>query len=67
MERFRRDQEKASAMRRVCIINGRIQEIEAEKDALLCGLGERGVSGRRIAPRNAMPRSAQANGFKLKY
>jgi hypothetical protein len=54
-------------MRRVCIINGRIQEIEAEKDALMCGLGERGASGRGIAPRSAMPRSAEANSFKLKY
>lgn len=70
MERFRRDQERASSMRRMCVLNGRIREIETEKDALLQGLGERGANGpggQRVAPPSAMRRSAGANGFKLKY
>jgi hypothetical protein len=71
MERFRREQEKASSTRRICILNGRIQEIEAEKDDLLRGLGERGAgrpsSQQRIIPPNAPRRSAGTNSFKLKY
>ena len=70
MERSRRDREKASTMRRMTALNGRIQEIEAEKDALLQGLGER-VAGRpgglKVTPPSAMRRSAAINGFKLKY
>jgi len=70
MERSRRDQEKSSAMDRVGILNGRIREIEAEKDALLQGLGERVAgrpSGLKAPPPSAMRRSAATNGFKLKY
>jgi hypothetical protein len=70
MERFRRDQEKAGAMHRMDILNGRIQEIEVEKDTLLQGLGERGADrprGRRVTPSSAMRPGANANGFKLKY
>ena len=70
MERCRRDREKASAMRRMVILNGRIQEIEVEKDALLRGLGERGTNrpiSQRVAPQSAMRRSTGANGLKLKY
>jgi hypothetical protein len=70
MERSRRDQEKASAMRRICILNGRVREIDVEKDALLQGLGERLASrpiGHKVAPPSAMRQSAGASGFKLKY
>jgi hypothetical protein len=70
MERSRHDREKASATRRMCILDGRIREIEAEKNALLQGLSERVASrpiGHKAAPPSAMRQSAGANGFRLKY
>ena len=70
MERLRREREKASALGRMTMLDGRIQEIEAEKDVLLQGLGERSVSrpcGQRVTPPSSMRQCAIANGFKLKY
>jgi hypothetical protein len=57
-------------MRRMQILDGRIQEIEVEKEALLRGLNESGASrhgGRMVTPQSAMRRSAGTNSFKLKY
>jgi hypothetical protein len=70
MERFRRMQERASAMRRVGNIDRRSGEIDAEKDRLLRALG-----GPRseIAPKESpgpAPRgisSTEAGGLKFRY
>ena len=68
MERFRRNQEKTSAVRRINNIDGRIQEIEVEKAALLRSLDDRVAShlaGRPVGGLTA-PRQ-RLGGFKLKY
>ena len=65
LEKFRRGQEKRSALFRLENIDARFKEIEAEKADLL-----RKVSSPRAAVPGGPARSVQASastGFKLKY
>ncbi|MCF8050316.1 MAG: hypothetical protein K9L59_03700 [Desulfobacterales bacterium] len=70
MEKARRGKERESAMRRVREIDARFQEIEAEKNNLLQGLGNVGAArnlpseGGHI-PKRSDPHSARS--FTIKY
>ncbi len=63
MEKARKMVESEKARQLMADISSRLREIEAEKDALLQGMGERetGHSLRRSGP------PKRAGGFKIKY
>jgi hypothetical protein len=69
MEKARKGREKASALQRVEILDGRLREIEAEKAAVLRALAERGAAPASLSPdpggRPAPTKNA--TGFKLRY
>lgn len=69
MEKARKGHERASALERVRILDGRLAEIEAEKAALLRGLAERGhapIATGPAADGQRAPRAA-SGGFRIRY
>ncbi|AFM27561.1 hypothetical protein [Desulfomonile tiedjei] len=67
MEKARREKERLSALTRIKNIEQRIREIEAEKDLLLKGVGER---TRTDLQKASTPRDQSAQckgGFKIRY
>jgi hypothetical protein len=62
MEKARKTMESKKAQQLVADIDARLQEIEAEKDVLLKGMGERGGGG-LLKPRPAR----STGGFKIRY
>ncbi len=69
MEKARRETEKFSAEARIGNIDQRLAEIEAEKEALLVGVGERtNTATRRPASDKSAPaRQEGKQGFRVKY
>lgn len=70
MEKFRRSQERMSAMRRVENIDRRFSEIDSERDRLLGAMGERAARTVRDTSKPAGPRgisSLGAGGFRFRY
>lgn len=72
MEKARRGRERKSASQRTADIDARLQEIEAEKEALLRALEERnaGNRGKSTGVPNLEPKPSprrSAGGFKLRY
>jgi len=63
MEKARKTRESEKARQLVADIAARLQEIEAEKDALLREVGEREVDPRQVCPG---PRRS-SGGLKIKY
>ena len=72
MEKARRGSERKSALQRIANLDARLQEIEAEKAALLGALGERnaGNGGKSTGiPNMELKPSHQrgTGGFRLRY
>jgi len=69
MEKARRETEKVSAETRIKNIDRRLAEIEAEKEALLKGVGERMNTAGRITAgdKSAHARQDGEQGFRVKY
>ena len=72
MEKARRGSERKSALQRIANLDARLQEIEAEKAALLGALEERnaGNGGKSTGiPNLALkpPHQRGSGGFKLRY
>ncbi|MBI3947534.1 MAG: hypothetical protein HY321_16545 [Armatimonadetes bacterium] len=71
MEKARRQQEMASAARRIEMLAARCREIEAEKDQLLRTLGERGGAALpSVPPRSSAARhipERRGSMFRLRY
>lgn len=72
MEKVRRGKERSSACHRMADIDARLQEIEAEKEALLQALEERnaGNGGKSAGVTNLEPKPSPRHGtggFKLRY
>ena len=70
MEKFRRAQERSSAMRRVENIDRRFGEIDTERDRLLSAMGERAARAahEKTAPTGARGISSLgAGGFRFRY
>lgn len=70
MEKFRRTQERTSAMRRVENIDRRFDEIDSERDRLLSTMGERAAKltqdkGRPPGARGLS--SPSTGGFRFRY
>jgi len=71
MEKARRETERSSAQSRITNIDRRLEEIEADKDATLRGLGERkpGLERRRSKAKG-IPTELPGNdieSFKIRY
>ncbi len=67
MEKARREKEKLSALNRIKNIEQRLQEIEAEKDTLLKGLGERGEDQSQKLSLSKDDAISSKSGFKIRY
>ena len=70
MEKFRREQERASAVRRVQNIERRFAEIDAERVRLLEAMGERAARRTEAKDSSAAPRgisSVGTGGFRFRY
>jgi hypothetical protein len=67
MEKARREKERLSALNRINNIDQRLQEIEAEKDVLLKGLGERTGELLKKAPSSRETNTPAKSGFKIRY
>ena len=69
MEKARKGRERASALQRVELINGRLRDIEAEKGALVRALAEREAVSPTAQPspgsRPTPPR--RTDGLRLRY
>ena len=66
LEKFRRGKERDSALVRVRDISERVQEIEAEKAALLQRVVARKVTGQAV-PKASGPDSSRSGSFRLRY
>lgn len=67
MEKARREKEKLSALNRINNIEQRLREIEAEKDVLLKGLGERTDEPLRKTSSSRDVSAPTKSGFKIRY
>ena len=69
MEKFRRGKEKQSALDKVCEIDARFKDIEAEKRGILADLaGHGGLAKHPDEPEEqAVPPSDTAASFKIRY
>jgi hypothetical protein len=67
MERARREKERQSALTRIQNIEQRIREIEAEKDLLLKGVGERAKTDLQKASTPKQQSAQCKSGFRIKY
>jgi len=72
MEKARRSKERQSAQLRIANIDARVAELDAEKDALLIGLGERrdvGSPGLKLREKDEeQATEGQGDvGFKIRY
>ena len=67
MEKVRKGKEKESAMHRVKNIDKRVQEIEAEKEALLGVLDQQNNGNSIVKPKTKPGPCNGSKGFRLKY
>lgn len=67
MEKARKGRERASAMQRIEALDARLREIDAEKNATLRALAERGHAPAGIGGAVPSSRQASGRGFRLRY
>lgn len=71
MEKYRRGQEKESALKRVRDIDQRFNDIEEEKRELLTALGAPRIQRRRLSDPEELPRAeaprTTTGPFKIRY
>ena len=71
MEKFRRNQEKVSALQKVRNIDQRFSDIEAEKQKIMATLEARGIQRRSMPEAGKLPRAetprTTTGPFKIRY